>query len=146
MTRALVFGIWLLLLGGCAEPFIVLSGGALTGEVADPPVDWTELNAVDVMQLETRPSDPYSINIWAAGLGPHIYVATSEDGTSWTEFLAEERDVRLRIEGVVYELEAVPVVDAAERAAVAAEYVRKYDVDEEDNWVSVGQVFRLDRR
>ena len=66
--------------------------------------------------------------------------------SNWTEFLAEERDVRLRIEGVVYELEAVPVVEAAERAAVAAEYVRKYDVDEEDNWVTVGQVYRLDRR
>jgi hypothetical protein len=135
-----------LLLTGCAEPFIVFAGGALPGEVTDPPVDWTPLNSVEVVQLESNPQDPYSVNIWAAGIGPNLYIATSADGTNWTEFLDEDRDVRLRIEDKVYALEAVPVTSSDERAIVAAEYVRKYGVDKEDNWVSSGRIYRLDRR
>jgi hypothetical protein len=145
MARSLLL-VACLLLTGCSEPFIVMSGGALAGEVTDPPVDWSPLNSVEVVQLESNPDDPYSINIWAAALGPNIYVATSADGTNWTEFLDADRDVRLRIEDKIYELEAVPVTDARERAIVAAEYVRKYAVDEDDNWVSEGKIYRLDRR
>lgn len=146
MARHLLLATLVLLLAGCAEPFIVFSGGALSGTITPAPEDWSELNQVDVVQLETQPADPYSVNIWAAGIGPNIYVATSEDGTNWTEHIALSRDVRLRIAGAVYELEAHPVTDPEERAIVAAEYVRKYDVDEDDNWVTVGQIYRLDRR
>jgi hypothetical protein len=146
MARYLPLAFLLLFLAGCAEPFIVFSGNALTGTLALPPADWTALNEVDVVQFETRPADPYSINIWAAGIGSSIYVATSEGGTTWSEHLAVSRDVRLRINDAIYELEAFPVTDPQERTVVAAEYVRKYDVDEDDNWVTDGQLFRLDRR
>ncbi len=146
MPRYLPLAFLLLLFAGCAEPFIVFSGDALTGTLTPPPGDWSALNEVDVVQLETRPSDPYSVNIWTAGIGPNIYVATSEGGTRWTEHLAASRDVRLKINDAVYELEAVAVTDLQELALVAAEYVRKYDVDEDDNWVLDGQIFRLDRR
>ena len=149
MTRAFLLGVCLLLQTGCGdEPFIVLPGGELNGEVADPLVDWSELNSVEVIQLETRPDDPYSVNIWMAALGQHIYVATSEGGTNWTEHLDSDRDVRIKINGVLYELEAVAVIDTSERESVAEEYVRKYDVDDddEDSWVSTGRIYRLDRR
>lgn len=134
------------LLAGCDEPFIVLSGGALSGEVVPPPADWSFMDDVEVVQLETRPEDPYSVNIWAVALGPDLYIATGEDGTNWTKILETDRDVRLRADDKIYELRATPVVDPDERAAVAAAYVHKYDVDSDDNWVAVGQVFRLDRR
>lgn len=145
MARSLLLGLCLLL-AGCAEPFIVFAGEELTGNNAVPPVDWTELNRVDVVQLETRPADPYSINIWAVGIGPDMYVATSADGTNWTEHLEVDRNVRLRINDQIFALKAVPVTDPQERATVAAEYVRKYDVDAGDNWVSEGRIYRLDRR
>jgi len=145
MARSLLLG-FCLLLAGCAEPFIVMAGGALSGEVSDPPVDWTPLNSVEVVQLETSPLDPYSVNIWDAGIGPDIYVATSADGTNWTEHLDIDRNVRLRIENRIFELKAMPVTDPEERARVAEEYVRKYDVDADDNWVSEGRIYRLDRR
>jgi len=130
---------------GCAEPFIVLSGGTLSGEEAPPPEDWTMLAEVEVVQLETHAGEPYSVNLWAVGLDDDLYVATGEDGTRWSEYLAEEDDVRVRIEGVIYELEAVPVYDMAERRAVAAAYVRKYDLDHDDSWVERGLLWRLDR-
>ncbi len=134
------------LLAGCEEPFIVMSGGALTGEVVDPPVDWSELNRVEIVQLETRPDEPYSVNIWMIGKGADVYVATGDDPTRWSKNIDENPDVRLRVRGMVYELEAVRVEDLQEKESIGAEYVRKYDVDGDDNWVQEGQLFRLDRR
>lgn len=135
-----------LLLGGCEEPFVVLPGEALQGSVMDPPADWSAFADLDIAQLETNPADPYSVNLWVAAIGSDIYVATGEDGTNWTKHIELNRDVRLRLKADVYELEARRVNDPEEVARVAAEYVRKYDLDAEDNWVLEGQVFRLDRR
>ena len=71
-------------LSGCAEPFIVMAGGQLSGEVTDPPADWSEFNDEEIIQLETRPEDPYSVNIWMIASGPDLYVATGDDPTRWS--------------------------------------------------------------
>ena len=133
-------------LSGCAEPFIVMAGGQLSGEVTDPPADWSEFNDEEIIQLETRPEDPYSVNIWMIASGPDLYVATGDDPTRWSRILEENPDVRVRIRGLIYELEAHRVEDVVEKTAIGNEYVRKYDVDDDDNWVEEGQLFRLDRR
>ena len=133
-------------LSGCAEPFVVLAGGELAGKVEDPPVDWTPLNDEEIVQLETRPEDPYSVNIWMIGYGPDLYVATGDDPTGWSEHIDANPDVRVRIRGVIYELEARRVDDLEEKTRIGDEYVGKYDVDDDDNWVETGQLFRLDRR
>ena len=146
MARMLLLGILVCGLGACAEPFIVFPGEALKGEASDPPADWSEMRDVEVVQLETLPEDPYSVHLWVAAIGPDIYVATGEDGTNWTENLAIDRDVRLRVNGRIYELEAQPIEDREERARVVAEYIRKYDVDVDESWVFEGLIFRLDRR
>lgn len=133
-------------LSGCAEPFIVMAGGELTGEVTDPPADWSEFNDEEIIQLETRPEDPYSVNIWMIASGPDLYVATGDDPTRWSRIIEENPDVRVRIRGRIYELEAYRVEDVEEKTAIGNEYVRKYKVDDDDNWVEEGQLFRLDRR
>ena len=135
-----------LALAGCSEPFSFIPGGALEGEETSPPFDWSELADVDNVQLELRPDSPYSINMWAVGLGRDVYIATREDGTRWTEYLQDRPDVRMRVGALIYELLAVRVYDAQERRRVSAAFVVKYDIDAEDNWVQTGQVFRLDRR
>ena len=136
----------LLALAGCSEPFGFIPGGALEGEAMAPPFDWSALAELDNVQLEFRPDSPYSINIWAVGLGRDVYVATREDGTRWTEYLQETPDVRVRVGTAIYELLAVRVKDAAERRKVSAAFIAKYGMDADDNWVQGGQVFRLDRR
>lgn len=133
-------------LSGCAEPFIVMAGGQLSGEVTDPPADWSEFNDEEIIQLEARPEDPYSVNIWMIASGPDLYVATGDDPTRWSRILDENPDVRVRIRGLIYELEAHRVDDVVEKTAIGNEYVSKYDVDDDDNWVEEGQLFRLDRR
>ena len=143
--KLLVAGLCSLLLGACSEPFIVLPGDALQGEVTDPPTDWNEVADIDIVQFETRPDDPYSINLWMVVLGPDIYVATGEDGTNWTAHIADNPDTRIKIGNQIYELSAMRINNPEEQARVASAYVDKYDLDAEDNWVMEGQVFRLDR-
>ena len=130
----------------CQEPFIVFAGGALSGDTSETPTSWSELDAEDVVQLEARPDDPYSINLWAVAVGPDLYIATGEGGTRWSDFIEADRDVRLRVIDKIFELEAVAVRAQDEKTAVAMAYVDKYDLDADDNWVLTGKVYRLDRR
>ena len=130
---------------GCSEPFGFIPGGELEGQVEPAPADWTDLEERHNVQLEIRPDSPYSINMWAVGIGPDVYVATREDGTRWTEYLEETPDVRVRVDAAIYELVAVRVHDGNERRAVSAAFAAKYDLQPSDNWVVGGQVFRLDR-
>jgi len=133
-------------IGGCAEPFIVLPGKALSGELTPPPEDWSKYADIEVVQLETRPEEPYSVNIWAVAVGPDYYIATGEDGTRWTEHLTTDPRVRLRVDTHLYELRTVRVLDPAEIGRVAAQYSNKYGLDAEDNWVEKALVYRLEPR
>ena len=131
---------------GCSEPFGFIPGGELEGEVEPAPADWTHLEERHSVQLEIRPGSPYSINMWAVGIGTDVYVATREDGTRWTEYLEDTPHVRVRVDAAIHELVAVRVHDHHERHAVSTAFAAKYDLHPSDNWVADGQVFRLDRR
>ncbi len=132
----------IVVLTGCSDPLATIPGGKLTGEVGEPPDSWAEVP--QTVQLESRPDDPYSVNIWAAGLGADLYVATKD--AKWIEFIAADARVRVRMGTSVYELKADRVLEDEEIARVFARYIEKYEVDEDDDWFQVGQVFRLDRR
>jgi len=145
MTRFLAMSALLLSLAGCSEPFIVFAGGELSGEVAPPPEDWSELEDEETFQLETRPEDPYSVNVWAVGIEDDVYVGTGPEGTRWSQYVQEQPQVRLRVGETLYALEAVPVTDPVERRQVAEAYADKYAMDQDENWVKGALVFRLDR-
>jgi hypothetical protein len=145
MIRVLVLALALGLLAGCSEPFIVFAGGKLSGAESTPPGDWSALASEETFQLETRPDDPYSVNIWAVGIGPDVYVGTGPDGTRWSEHLAEDPRVRLRVGEQVYPLVARPVTEPDERRDVAVAYAEKYGMDPRENWVGEALVWRLDR-
>ena len=145
MKKALLSSLLLLGVAACSEPFIVFAGGSLSGEEVLAPVDWSELESIDTMQLETRPVDPYSVNIWATGIGRDLYVGTGPDGTRWSGYMTEDPKVRFRVNGKVYRLLARPVTDPEERLRVARAYVDKYDLDTDENWVMDALIFRLDR-
>lgn len=143
MPRLFAGLICVLALAGCSEPFVTIPGGELAGQSLVPPVEWGEVP--DTIQLETRPEDPYSINIWSVGLGPHLYVATGADGTAWTGFLEADNNVRVRLHDHIYKLQAAQVHDDAERGRVVQAYAEKYEVDPGDGWVVRGMIIRLDR-
>ena len=136
----------LALLAGCGDPMMTLPGGALSGVATAVPPDWSSVADVKTIQVEFRPQDPYSHNIWCVGLGPDLYIATSAKGTRWTPFVATDPRVRARVGTALYDLLAVAVNDAAERTRVADAYGVKYDLVGNDNWVTGALIFRLDRR
>jgi len=141
-----LFVFLLTVLVGCGDPVMILPGGALKGVETPVPADWSSVADVKTIQVEFRPSDPYSHNIWGVGLGTDLYIATSAKGTRWTPFVAQDPHVRVRIGDSLYDLTAVPVTDAAERTRVADAYSLKYNIKADDNWVTGALIFRLDRR
>ena len=143
MVRLCIGLLCIMTLAACSEPFVTIPGGELGGRSLEPPVEWSEVP--DTIQMEMRPADPYSINIWSVGVGSDLYVATSADGTTWTGFLEADNSVRVRLHDEIYSLEASEVRNAAERDRVAAAYAEKYEVDPGDGWVIRGMIIRLDR-
>ena len=132
-------------LAAACEPVFVFAGGALAGTVYPVPDDWAHAAAEEVVQLETRPADPYSVNVWGVGVGAYFYVAT-DSATTWAQAMAEDPRVRLRVAERVYPLSASRVADAAELDAVVAAYVAKYDLDADDDFPRNVAVFRLAAR
>ncbi len=144
MIRLVPMVAMLIGVAGCGDPLVTIPGGELAGTERDAPAQWS--GVPDTIQLETRPADPYSINIWGVGIGEHLYVATGTDGANWTPFIKADPSVRVRVEGDLYRLRASLVEDADERVQVAAAFYAKYDLDPNDGWVADGgMIFRLER-
>jgi hypothetical protein len=120
-TRALALALagWLSL-AGCGGPVLWLPGGELSGEVArEIPDDWSFLSDPFV-DLETRPSDPYSVELNYTVRDGRLYIDPAE-GRRWLDFIREDPRVRVRFDGVIYPLVAVPVDDPSEREGFPAD-------------------------
>lgn len=111
-------------LPACGGPVAVFPGGALTGPVKPAPESFAFARDAGTVQLETRPEDPYSVNIACAVVGDALYVSAGDNRARWVENLEANPLVRLRIEGDVYELRAERVTDDVEMRAFAAEWTR----------------------
>ena len=143
--QRMVMVLGLVILTAC-EPTGPLPGGQLSGMVEPFPENWSSSSEMEVVQIETRPDSPYSINIWAVDVGRSIYIASGTGPkTDWVSHLEEEPAIRLRLENKIYELIVVKVSDPEELDRVYARYVQKYDyqsdVAPQDAWV-----YRLDPR
>ncbi len=136
-------------------PLGPIPGGRLSGAAGPSEVaSWDAAADVENAQLETRPSDPYSVNTWFAALGSELYVPTSmilgpkrPTKRSWVAHVAEDPRVRIRLGREVYERVAVRVTDAGEYDRARAALEGKYGIEPEDRdpereiWI-----FRLDPR
>lgn len=136
-------------------PLGPFSGGRLSGEPGPAEVaDWSFVAEEELLQLETRPEDPHSVNTWFVGLGPDLYVPTSmilgpkvPSERSWVAHVQQDPDVRLRIDGRLYERTAVRVQERGEYERARDALERKYELDpaerdpERQIWI-----FRMDPR
>jgi len=92
----------------CGGPLLIFPGGELSGEVVSEPVtDWSFLTE-DVIDLETRPADPYSVQLNYIGRDGKLYIDPAE-GRRWLEFIRADPRVRARFSGKIYPLQAVLV-------------------------------------
>jgi hypothetical protein len=126
---------------GCGGPLVMIPGGKLSGTVQPVPSDWAFSDEFEDVQLETRPSNPYSVNIWGVADGGRFYVASGRGlESTWAKHIEADPDVRLRIGEDLYELRAVRTDDPQDRVRFLAAVKKKYDgfePDEEQAEVSV---------
>ena len=145
MRYAALLSLSLLALGcGPLGPF---PGGSLSGDVATGlPADWSFADEEKTVQLETRPEDPYSVNIWAVGMGPIAYVHAGANRSSWVEHMEANSEVRIRVEGNLYELRASRVEDQDEFDRFSDAYEQKYGSRPRNENVTEAYLFRLEAR
>ncbi len=136
----------ILLVIGCGGPFLLLPGGKLDGIAAPAPGDWSFSDQVDTVQLETQPEDPYSVNIWAIGLGHFLYVHAGANRTTWVEHMEANSDVRIRVEDKLYDLRASRVDGQEEFAQFSDAYEVKYGSRPRNENVAEAYLFRLEPR
>ena len=93
---------------GCGGPFLVFPGGALSGEVVTAPVaDWSFIDST-FLDLETRPEDPYSVELNYVVRDGNLYIDPAE-GRTWFEHIRSNPLVRARFGNQIYPLRAVLV-------------------------------------
>ncbi len=133
-------------IAGCGGPFTLLPGGALEGSPAATPESWSFTDAVDTVQLETRPADPYSVNIWVIALGEDVYVHAGANRSAWVENIEADPKVRLRVGESIYELVAARVDGQEEFDRFSDAYQQKYGRRPGNESVDEAYLFRLGAR
>ena len=98
---------------GCSGPVGLFPGGELSGEPAAAPANWSFAGDYGTVQLESRPSDPYSVNIAYTIVDGSLYINAGDTETQWVKNMTADPNVRLRLDKAIYELEAERVTDAA---------------------------------
>ena len=144
--QRLVWLFLMLMLLGC-DPIVMIPGGRLTGTETAPPSDWNFTDSTDTFQLETRPADPYSVNIWALAIDDSIYVvAGTGPETTWAQHIENDDRVRLRVDEAIYELRAVLDDSVASRDAFLSAAKAKYDFEPDGDEADEAILFRLEPR
>lgn len=148
MRLAVFATAWLLIasIPGCSGPTVLVPGGALEGTTTPVPAEWSFTDEVSTVQLETRPADPYSVNIWVIALGPSLYVHAGTNRSAWVEHMEADPNVRLRVGEEIYELTAARVTEQGELDRFADAYERKYDRRPRNETVAEVYLYRLTAR
>ncbi|MCP5040560.1 MAG: nitroreductase family deazaflavin-dependent oxidoreductase, partial [bacterium] len=64
-----------------------------------------------MIQLETNPEDPYSVNIAYTVVDDQLYIYAGDTRTQWVENMEADPRVRFRLDDTIYELRAERVTD-----------------------------------
>jgi hypothetical protein len=131
---------------GCSGPVVLFPGKTLEGQTVAAPADWSFTDAVSTVQLETRPADPYSVNIWVIALDEHLYVHAGANRSEWVEYMEADPNVRIRVDESIYELRASRVDTQDEFDRFSDAYEKKYDRRPRNENVAEAYLFRLAAR
>ncbi len=120
-AKLIVFAI---LFTGCE--YIPFSSGKLEGIVTNPPSDWSLVLNQEIIQIETNPETPYSVNLWIVNIDntPHIF--SGDNLSQWAENILENDQVKLKIGENIYPLRGERVVKAQHFEKFAKAWQKKY--------------------
>ena len=124
LMRILSVTVCCLMLTACDDPFIFMSGGALSGTVSELPTSWQLEEGTGLAQLETRAEDPYSINLAYVQLDGGFYFYAGDTRTNWVKHIEQNPLVRIRVGETIYPGRAVRVTSDQEIASFADIWVR----------------------
>jgi hypothetical protein len=127
-------------------PTGLLPGGELDGPSTPTPDDWKWTDEVSTIQLETRPEDPYSVNIWIIALDDKLYVHAGANRATWVENIEADPSVRVQIDEKIYDLMATRVEEQAEFDAFADAYEVKYSSRPRNEDVTEAYLYSLRSR
>ncbi len=137
MKRVALWGVTLLLVlvaggalwvrflaGGPVGPF---PGGALRGEETALPADWSFANQWQYVQVESRAGRlPYSATAWFLAYDGRIHILMNTFfGEALKQRIDRDPNVRIGLDGKLYDQVAVEVSEPAVRAALVAPLVRR---------------------
>lgn len=131
---------------GCNGPFVLLPGGRLDGEAKPAPSDWAFARDYGTVQLETRPEDPYSVNVAFTRMAGRLYINAGGTQTQWVKNIAANADVRLRMDGMLYDMRAERVTDPAEISAFGKAWTSQSTFRRDPAKLDEVWLFRLDSR
>jgi hypothetical protein len=152
LVLVILAGLGAVALFGGLGPLAFVPGGVLWGEVREPPEDWSFTDAIGEIQVQTHVGPlPWSVTTWVLSEGGDLFVAAGLCDRVWTHRVMADPQVRLRIDGVVYEMLAHQVTDRAVGARIAPVVLHKYMGIAADSARFVqgetkGCVFRVERR
>ena len=112
-------------------PLGPIPGGAFRGAVnpeANP--DWSQVEKV--MELEIRPSKPWSLSIWAVVVDGELYSPSAFGARRrWPAVALQDPRVRVRTQGQIYERTLERVTDPELKKRVGEAVAARYGFDAE---------------
>jgi len=148
----LVLAVGFAALFGGVGPITFLPGGVLFGDTREPPADWSFTDRIPEIQVQTHVGPlPWSVTTWVMSVDGSLFIAANDCDRVWTHRVMEDPDIRLRIDGVLYEMQAHMETDRAVGARVAPVVLAKYFgiATDSASWVpgeQNGCVFRVEPR
>jgi len=107
--------IWLLVLllsvtlSGCNTAFLTLPGKTLKGEEISAD-SFAFAAEFDLLQLEVRPPDPYSVWLRVIVKNQHLYIDAA-NGRRWHKYLKDDPNVRIKLGDKIYPATMTIVTD-----------------------------------
>ena len=116
---------------GCVPPSGARPGLWLSGSASEPPDEWSFTDAQREIALEV--SAPYllahSVTIWCVSLEGRLYLAArNPEEKRWPGWVERDPDVRLKIDGRLFEARLARLAAPEEIERVRAAYTAKYDL------------------
>ena len=134
-----------LLATGCAE-YLPLSSGALQGTISPLPQSLERIAQDKIIQLETKVSEAYSVNLWVVEVAGDLHVFAGDNKTTWVNNIEQNNNVRLRSGDEIFELAAVRVNDPTIFAAFSDAWDAKYGNRPQNESVEETYLYRLGAR
>ena len=112
-------------------PLGPIPGGAFNGPVnPDRNPDWS--NVEKVIELEIRPSKPWSLSIWAVVVDGELYSPSAYGAhRRWPSVALADPRVRVRTHGQIYERQLERVTDPDLKTRVGRAVAARYGFDAE---------------